>query len=367
MTPPPTVRTVRAFTLVEALLVLAVVVLLLALLLPAVQGLREVARMYSCANNQHQLGVALHNFVSRFERPPRWDRMLKGMDEFVEGRSGVYSCPTAQVDKSSTSSAQSYGVNMCLERFMKDSGRVVMVDAHEEQLRWSGLDRDRWGVSVAPRHFGMMNVLFYDGSVQRMVASELDPYDPLVGDEVRDRLWRPELGCRGDLHPDCAGGGLIAEYWSDTAWARPRGGPPDVVRVDKSLSSPFGSAAGGESSGPYPFPGKRYPQDLNGNGWPDCAFQARWRGFVYAPCSGNYVMHVMHDDNCWVDIGGKQVFYRYCCGWATGQPFYLSAGWHPIEVRFDNDRWMHDYLVVEWSSDCGVSRRALDMSVLRCP
>jgi len=130
---------------------------------------------------------------------------------------------------------------------------------------------------------------------------------------------------------------------------------------------PFGEADTYRTWGNYPFPQNRRPQDLNGNGWPDCAFQARWRGYIYAPCSGNYVMHVRHDDNCWIEIGGRQVFYRYCCGWVTGQSFSLAKGWHPIEIRFDNDRWRHDYLVIQWSADCGCPRRSITMSDLKCP
>ncbi|MCA9267070.1 MAG: hypothetical protein KDA41_01300, partial [Planctomycetales bacterium] len=115
-------------------------------------------------------------------------------------------------------------------------------------------------------------------------------------------------------------------------------------------------------------PENRYPEDKNGNGWPDCAFQARWRGYIYAPCTGDYTFYVMHDDNCWVEIDGSQVFYRYCCGWAQSpQAYPFSEGWHSIEIRFDNDRWRHDYLIVEWESPCGVSRQALELSGLKCP
>lgn len=61
------------FTIVELFIVLAVVSALIGLLLPAVQMSRESARRISCANNLHQMGVALQNYESGFNRLPYGD------------------------------------------------------------------------------------------------------------------------------------------------------------------------------------------------------------------------------------------------------------------------------------------------------
>lgn len=50
------------FTLVELLVVLAIIGLMIALLLPAIQFAREAARQTNCRNHQHQIGIALASY-----------------------------------------------------------------------------------------------------------------------------------------------------------------------------------------------------------------------------------------------------------------------------------------------------------------
>jgi len=73
----------KGFTLVELLVAIAIIGILVGMLLPAVQMVREAARRTRCANNLHQIVLAIHNYESSNLRfPPGW---IGDESEFTKG------------------------------------------------------------------------------------------------------------------------------------------------------------------------------------------------------------------------------------------------------------------------------------------
>jgi prepilin-type N-terminal cleavage/methylation domain-containing protein len=59
---PPRQTTANGFTVIELLVGIAILGVLAALLLPAIQQAREAARQMECKNHLRQIGIALHNY-----------------------------------------------------------------------------------------------------------------------------------------------------------------------------------------------------------------------------------------------------------------------------------------------------------------
>lgn len=125
----PTATPRKAFTIVELLVVMAVIGLIAALLMPAVQSARESARRAQCQSNLRQLGQAMHNYEDQKGEFPTLffpDQLLSFIDQpalaslIAEGKGeeavktvvSLYLCPSdTEPQRVGRSAANSYRGN----------------------------------------------------------------------------------------------------------------------------------------------------------------------------------------------------------------------------------------------------------------
>jgi prepilin-type N-terminal cleavage/methylation domain-containing protein len=105
--PSPDIAAARGFTLIELLVTITLVILLLALLSPALQGARESARAVQCMSNQGQFvgGFTLFAIDNKGRLPPVYGPTLGGVTptwynefgiaRYIKNISRRLKCPTA--------------------------------------------------------------------------------------------------------------------------------------------------------------------------------------------------------------------------------------------------------------------------------
>lgn len=82
------------FTIVELLVSIAIVGLLTALILPAVQRVRESSRNTDCRNRLHQFGLAMHEHEAAHRAFPTSRNVALRITEFIAGSPAYWKCPS---------------------------------------------------------------------------------------------------------------------------------------------------------------------------------------------------------------------------------------------------------------------------------
>ena len=293
-----TYRAKSGFTLVELLVVIAIIGILIALLLPAVQMARASARATQCANRQHQIGVAFHHYIQQKGRTPTVDIVLTGLGPYMTEQSGseVYRCPEVPV-----SETVSYGVNECVHRLVDESTKIVLLDAVESTVRFSpGADTD-WATVVDPRHSGGMNVLYFDGSVERKWPDDINPQaDP----NILASVWEPRRGCDTSAgacgSAPSAGAGFVNGLWAEYRNGIENYGPgsPHATRVDPSLNYPYGTGNACEAPTRHQYWKPSGIGELH---------TVVWTGEIWIEHNEPYQFHMSYDDGTSVNVDGTTI------------------------------------------------------------
>lgn len=196
----------RGFTLAELLVAIGIIVILAALLMPAVGGAREKSETATCSQNLRQIGAALFAFAGENDGrcpiaggtvprgtvdaetgKPGWTEQL---DPYIGEDTKVYRCPaSARVLERNRQYGYFLGTRAAyldaggfaalnLNKLNARSKYILGGDIAVEDFLQEDADKDDYtkniafGTGKAPFHGGRVNLLFADGSVRQ--ASEFD-------------------------------------------------------------------------------------------------------------------------------------------------------------------------------------------------
>ena len=186
----------RAFTLLEILVVTAIIGVLMAFIMPAVSRMRGGARRAMCANNLRQIGIACRIYVEDHNNkfPSKyitigetttywWDYLSDYIDN-----PDVWKCPNYKGSIAFSTKYCSYAYNFrLLNEFPIHYGKDItsvptqcMMATDSSNFDFAGQERGTWYIwkrhadsNPGDRHSGGTNVLFVDGHVAWCLQSFL--------------------------------------------------------------------------------------------------------------------------------------------------------------------------------------------------
>ena len=138
------VRFLNGFTLIELLVVISIIALLLSILMPSLQKVKEQARKVVCSANLRSicLGIVLYATDFGDKTPPGGDNygimLMQTQDMVLVPGVGTYA--------SGTGKAEEIGIGFIYENYLSSSGKSLYCASYKDPLGVIGFDND-WGIS----------------------------------------------------------------------------------------------------------------------------------------------------------------------------------------------------------------------------
>lgn len=197
------------FTLVELLSVVSVIVLLTALLLPALSTAKHKSRSMQCANSLRQIGILTYNYISEYDGYILGRLFLPDSNENwwawkLLSRQNWWKmdCPT--VIRHPDLPLRGYAMNhyffyttLKITGVKRTSVKGYILDSERANTRW-GLEiypdkipgSEHSALANLSRHNGITNILYVDGHVGSKNTYSI--YKTLYNTEDFNLTWRPE-------------------------------------------------------------------------------------------------------------------------------------------------------------------------------
>ncbi len=186
-----------AFTLIELLIVIAIIGVLVGLLLPAVQAAREASRRISCTNQLKQLGLALHNYESS-------QRQLPAGYLSYDRYAAIGSLPGEDFDPVTWDAAPGWGWGGALLPFLEHQSVYEWI--HSKRTCWEAAQSMTSPIQVSSFFCpsvsgGVEPFLVVDGSEQPLWKSGREiwlPRSHYVASHGQEECWGALSGPAGD-------------------------------------------------------------------------------------------------------------------------------------------------------------------------